>query len=128
MIPQLAGLTDDIAFIHSLTSETNTHGPAENFLSTGFVQDGFPSMGSWLSYALGSENRDLAAFVSILDGVPQASVNNWGSGFLPAEFQGTPFSSTRPIRHLSPLSKMASGQDRDALSFLQRKNIPGTEN
>ena len=124
MIPHLAGLTDDIAFIHSLTSETNTHGPAENFLSTGFVQDGFPSMGSWLSYALGSENRDLPAFVSILDprGVPQASVNNWGSGFLPAEFQGTPFSSTRPIRHLSPPSGISAKQDQDARSFMQRLN------
>ncbi|MCB1091623.1 MAG: DUF1501 domain-containing protein, partial [Verrucomicrobiae bacterium] len=94
MIPHLAGLTDDIAFIHSLTSKSNTHGPAENFLSTGFVQDGFPSMGGWVTYALGSENQDLPAFVSIPDprGVPQASVNNWGPGFLPAEFQGTPFS------------------------------------
>jgi hypothetical protein len=90
MIPHLAELTDDIAFIHSLTSKSNTHGPAENFLSTGFVQDGFPSMGGWASYALGSENQNLPAFVSIPDprGVPQASVNNWGPGFLPAEFQG----------------------------------------
>src|SRR5262245_56790876 len=67
VIPHLAELTDDIAFIHSLTSKSNTHGPAENFLSTGFVLDGFPSLGSWVSYALGSENEDLPAFVSILD-------------------------------------------------------------
>src|SRR6056297_2127832 len=102
MLPHLAELTDDIAFIHSLTSETNTHGPAENFLSTGFVQDGFPSLGSWVTYALGSENQNLPAFVAIPDprGVPQASGNNWGSGFLPAEFQGTPFSASKPLRHL----------------------------
>ena len=55
MIPHLAKLTDDIAFVHSLTSKSNTHGPAENFLSTGFVLDGFPSLGSWVTYALGSE-------------------------------------------------------------------------
>lgn len=124
MIPHLAELTDDIAFIHSLTSETNTHGPAENFLSTGFVQDGFPSMGAWLSYALGSENDDLPAFVAIPDprGVPQASVNNWGSGFLPAEFQGTPFSSKNPIRHLSAPDGVSKEQDRAARSFLQRMN------
>ena len=80
MIPHLAELTDDIAFIHSLTSKSNTHGPAENFLSTGFVQDGFPSIGGWVSYALGSENDNLPAFVSIPDprGIPQSSVNNWG--------------------------------------------------
>ena len=64
-------------------------------MSTGFVADGFPSVGGWISYALGSENANLPAFVAIPDprGVPQASVNNWGSGFLPAEFQGTPFSA-----------------------------------
>lgn len=124
MIPHLAELTDDIAFIHSLTSETNTHGPAENFLSTGFVQDGFPSIGAWLGYALGSENNDLPAFVSIPDprGVPQASVNNWGSGFLPAEFQGTPFSSKKPVRHLKPPTDISPAQDDAARSLLQRMN------
>ncbi|MFT5468882.1 MAG: hypothetical protein ACI8UO_003995, partial [Verrucomicrobiales bacterium] len=101
MVPHLAELTDDIAFVHSLTSKSNTHGPAENFLSTGFVQDGFPSMGGWVSYALGSDNQNLPAFVSIPDprGVPQASINNWGPGFLPAEFQGTTFSASSPVRH-----------------------------
>jgi hypothetical protein len=124
MIPHLAGLTDEIAFIHSLTSNTNTHGPAENFLSTGFVQDGFPSMGAWLSYALGTENKDLPAFVSILDprGIPQASINNWGPGFLPAEFQGTPFNAQNPVRHLVPPSSISREKDRSALSFLQRMN------
>ncbi|HAM70114.1 MAG TPA: DUF1501 domain-containing protein [Verrucomicrobiales bacterium] len=111
LIPHLAELTDDIAFIHSLTSKSNTHGPAENFLSTGFVLDGFPSIGSWVSYALGSESQDLPAFVSILDprGVPQNGSNNWGPGFLPAAFQGTPFSAKDPVRHLS-----AAGVGRDA--------------
>ncbi|MGK0185150.1 MAG: hypothetical protein ACI9R3_000925 [Verrucomicrobiales bacterium] len=124
MIPHLAELTDDIAFIHSLTSKSNTHGPAENFLSTGFVQDGFPSMGGWVSYALGSESQDLPAFVSIPDprGVPQASVNNWGPGFLPAEFQGTPFSASKPVRHLIPPAGISASQDRAARSLLQRMN------
>lgn len=124
MIPHLAELTDDIAFIHSLTSETNTHGPAENFLSTGFARDGFPSLGAWLTYALGSESQELPAFVSILDprGVPQASVNNWGPGFLPAEFQGTVWSADRPIRHLNAPSGFSKTQDGATHSFLQRLN------
>jgi hypothetical protein len=124
MIPHLAELTDDIAFIHSLTSKSNTHGPAENFLSTGFVQDGFPSMGGWVSYALGSENQNLPAFVSIPDprGVPQASVNNWGPGFLPAEIQGTPFSASKPLRHLTPPDGVDPTQDHAARSLLQRMN------
>ena len=104
MIPHLARQVDDFAFVHTLTSKTNTHGPAENFLSTGFVQDGFPSIGAWVTYALGSENQDLPSFVAIPDprGIPQASINNWGPGFLPAVFQGTAFNSSQPIRNLSP--------------------------
>lgn len=124
MIPHLAALTDEFAFVHSLTSKSNTHGPAENFLSTGFVEDGFPSIGSWVSYALGSEDQNLPAFVAIPDprGVPQASVNNWGSGFLPAEFQGTPFSANSPIRHLVPPDLVSLDQDRAARDLLQRMN------
>ena len=123
LIPHLAELTDDIAFIHSLTSKSNTHGPAENFLSTGFVLDGFPSLGSWVSYALGSENQDLPAFVSILDprGVPQNGSNNWGPGFLPAAFQGTTFSVKDPVRHLAAPG-VSPAADRAARSLLQRMN------
>ncbi len=123
MIPHLAELTDDIAFIHSLTSKSNTHGPAENFLSTGTPLDGFPSLGSWVSYALGSENQNLPAYVAIPDprGVPQNGSNNWGPGFLPAAFQGTPLSSKEPIRHLRPPIVTADA-DRAARSLLQRMN------
>jgi hypothetical protein len=124
MVPHLAELVDDIAFVHSLTSKSNTHGPAENFLSTGFVLDGFPSIGAWVSYALGTANQDLPAFVAIPDprGVPQASVNNWGPGFLPAVFQGTPFSSSQPIRNLSPPAGIGEPTDRAARSLLRRLN------
>jgi hypothetical protein len=102
LLPHLAEWTDEIAFVHSLTSKSNTHGPAENFLSTGFVLDGFPSLGTWLTYALGSECSDLPAYVAIPDprGVPQNGSNNWGPGFLPAAFQGTTMSARDPIRHL----------------------------
>ena len=125
MIPHLAELTDDIAFIHSLTSKSNTHGPAENFLSTGFVQDGFPSIGGWVSYALGSENNNLPAFVSIPDprGIPQSSVNNWGPGFLPAEFQGTPFNASKPLLHLNSPNEISNEQNQAARSLLQRMNM-----
>ncbi|MDA0282629.1 MAG: DUF1501 domain-containing protein [Planctomycetota bacterium] len=124
MVPHLAKQVDEFAFVHSLTSKSNTHGPAENFLSTGFVQDGFPSVGAWLTYALGSENRDLPAFVAIPDprGVPQASVNNWGSGFLPAVFQGTPFSSSQRIRNLQPPATVKAGSDIAARRLLRILN------
>jgi len=124
MIPNMAKLVDDIAFVHSLTSKSNTHGPAENFLSTGFVLDGFPSLGAWVTYALGSENRNLPAFVAIPDprGVPQASVNNWGPGFLPAVFQGTPFSASQPIQNLTPPPNVTSQSDRATRHLLQQLN------
>lgn len=124
MIPHLAELTDDLAFVHSLTSKSNTHGPAENFLSTGFVLDGFPSIGSWASYALGSESQDLPAFVAIPDprGVPQAGANNWGPGFLPAVFQGTPLSAKEPVRHLARPDGVGASSDAAARSLLQRMN------
>lgn len=124
MIPHLGGIVDDIAFVHTLTNKSNTHGPAENFLSTGFVLDGFPSIGAWVTYALGTENQDLPAFVAIPDprGVPQASVNNWGAGFLPAVFQGTTFSSTEPIRNLMPPESIGRERDLDARSLLAMLN------
>jgi len=123
MIPHLAELTDDIAFVHSLTSKSNTHGPAENFLSTGFVLDGFPSIGSWVTYALGSESQDLPAYVAIPDprGVPQNGSNNWGPGFLPAAFQGTTLSSKSPVRHLLA-EGVGSDADIAARSLLQKLN------
>jgi hypothetical protein len=123
MIPHLAALTDEIAFIHSLTSKSNTHGPAENFLSTGFVLDGFPSLGSWVSYALGSKNQELPAFVSIPDprGVPQNGSNNWGPGFLPAAFQATTLTAQEPVRHLMP-DGVSPTADHAARTLLQKVN------
>lgn len=128
MVPNIGSLVDDISFIHSLTSKSNTHGPAENFLSTGFVLDGFPSMGAWITYALGTESQDLPAFVSIPDprGVPQASVNNWGPGFLPAVFQGTPFSASSPIQNLSAPAQFAGEKDlaaRELLRLVNREHL-----
>ena len=123
MIPHLAELTDDLAFVHSLTSKSNTHGPAENFLSTGSVLDGFPTLGAWTTYALGSENQDLPSYVAIPDprGVPQNGANNWGPGFLPAAFQGTTMSSKSPVRHLSAPGVSAQA-DQATRSLLQKMN------
>ena len=128
MIPHLAEMVDDFAFVHTLTSKTNTHGPAENFLSTGFVQDGFPSIGAWVTYALGSDNQELPAFVAIPDprGIPQASVNNWGPGFLPAVYQGTAFNSGQPIRNLQAPKSIGRESDqaaRDLLKLLNEEHL-----
>ena len=81
LLPHLAECVDDIAFVHSLTARSNTHGPAMLQMNTGFVVDGFPSMGAWATYALGTTNQDLPAFVAIPDmrGLPPNGPANWGS-------------------------------------------------
>lgn len=130
MLPHLGELVDEMAFIHSLTSKSNTHGPAENFLSTGSVLDGFPSLGAWVTYALGTENQDLPSFVAIPDprGVPQASINNWGPGFLPAQFQGTPFSAKNPVRNLKRPTGIGEDQDQAARKLLRELNQEHLQN
>jgi hypothetical protein len=124
LLPHLAELADDLCFIHSMTAKSNTHGPAENQMSTGFTLDGFPSIGAWVSYALGSESADLPAFVAIPDprGVPQAASNNWNSAFLPAVFQGTPFNADKPIANLNRPPEIAAPTDVATRDFLKRLN------
>ena len=124
LVPHIGEMADEICFLHSLTTKSNTHGPGENMMSTGFVVEGFPSAGAWITYALGSDNHDLPAFVAIEDprGMPQSGPNNWANGFLPAAFQGTPFSSTKPIRHLKPPGTVAAEADQAARRTLQQLN------
>jgi hypothetical protein len=128
LLPCLAELADEMCFVHSMTSKSNTHGPAENFMSTGFTLDGFPSIGAWVSYALGTENRDLPAFVAIPDprGVPQSSVNNWGSGFLPAAFQGTALHGARGMANLARPEDIGADTDAATRAFralLDRRHL-----
>ena len=124
LVPRLGGLADEMCFIHSLTGKTNTHGPGENFMCTGFTLDGFPSAGAWMTYALGSEAEDLPAYVAIPDvrGTPQSSVNCWGPGFLPAAFQGTDFNAAKPLRNLSTPEGISAGVDAATRKFLERQN------
>lgn len=124
LVPHLGALVDEMCFIHSLTGKTNTHGPGENFMATGFTLDGFPSMGAWATYALGSENDELPAYVAVPDprGAPQSAGNFWGSGFLPAAFQGTDFNATQPLRNLARPSAFSPATDRATREFLASLN------
>ncbi len=124
LVPHLGSLADEMCFIHSMTGKSNTHGPGENFMSTGFTLDGFPSIGSWVSYALGSEADNLPAFVAIPDprGVPQSSTRNWGNAFLPAVFQGTALNATQPVRNLDRPASISRDTDGATRDFLKRLN------
>ena len=124
LVPMIGELADDLCFIHSLTGKTNTHGPGENFMSTGFTLDGFPSVGAWVAWALGTESQDLPSYVAIPDprGTPQASVNNWGCGFLPAAYQGTDFNASKPLRNLVRPPNVLPVTDEATRDFVQRMN------
>lgn len=93
LLPHLAGCVDDVSFIHSMVARSNNHTPATFQMNSGFTMNGFPCMGSWISYGLGTENDDLPAFVVLPDsrGHPAGGSINWTSGFLPARHQGVPF-------------------------------------
>lgn len=124
LVPCLGALADSICFIHSLTGKTNTHGPGENFMNTGFTLDGFPSVGAWTTYALGSVNDNLPAYVAIPDprGAPQSSANCWNPGFLPAAFQGTDFNASKPLRNLARPQSINPDTDRATREFISRLN------
>jgi hypothetical protein len=124
LLPLLAERVDDMCFVHSLTSKTNTHGPGEMFMSTGFTLEGFPSMGAWVSYALGTDDQDLPAYVAIPDprGDPQQGPANWANGFLPAVYQGTAFNADRPIRHLARPESISPEDDRAARDLIRILN------
>src|SRR5579884_2250194 len=124
LLPHLATCVDDIAFIHSLTARSNTHGPAMLQMNTGFVLEGFPSMGAWATYALGTENQNLPAFIAIPDrrGLPPSGPANWSNGFLPAAFQGTAFSTDQPIANLTAPPGGTARGEKDVRAFLDRLN------
>ena len=125
LLPHLAELVDEMCFIHSMTTNTNAHGPGETQMSTGFVTDGFPSMGAWTTYALGTEADDLPAFVAIPDprGAPQVGPINWTNGFLPAVFQGTPLNSTKPVLNLTRSKHVDGKADIAARDLLKKLNL-----
>jgi hypothetical protein len=113
----LGDVVDDIAFIHNLVGKTGVHSTATLLQTTGFQIPGFPAMGSWISYGLGSMNENLPTFVVLPDhrGFPSNGQKNWDSAFLPAQHQGTiirPGSAT-PIEDLFPPGKTFVSKEGD---------------
>ncbi len=124
LLPHLGSLVDEFCFIHSLKTQTSAHPQGENFLNTGFTMEGFPSFGSWVTYALGSECDDLPSFVAINDprGLARSGKNNFGNGFLPAAFQGTDFNSQNPPNNLSRPSSISKTDDLATVELLKKIN------
>jgi hypothetical protein len=133
VFPKLAGHVDDLAFLMSMQSKTNVHGPASYMQNTGFTLPGFPAMGAWISYALGSLKDNLPAFVVLPDpnGLPYNNQGNFSAGFLPVKHAGTiirphlpePVADLRPpasAAYITPESERAS---LDLLTRLNREHM-----
>ncbi len=125
LFPEIAGVADELTVISSMVAETANHIPGTFQANSGFRQMGFPVMGSWLSYGLGTENDDLPGFVVLPDarGIPNAAGGafNWTSGFLPAEHQGVPFNTRGgpPVLDLQPAGGAGADAQRARLELLK---------
>src|SRR6266852_5881095 len=121
----LAKCVDDMAIIRSTYADSFAHGSGLLQMNTGFLQQGYPSLGSWVTYGLGTVNQNLPAFVVMLDqrGGPITGPPNWSSGFMPATYQGTQFrTSGDPILNLRPPKGTTVLQQRNELDLLGRLN------
>lgn len=124
LFPNLARHVDKLAFVHSCYTESNNHSPALFQMNTGFARMGFPSVGSWVTYGLGSESRDLPAYVVMTDtlgrGLPKGHSLNWGAGFLPSVYQGTWLKPQgEPIDDLKPGPGHSPATQRAQLDLLR---------
>ena len=125
IFPRMAEHVDEFALLRSVQSKSNDHVQAQYAMTTGKVLMGFPSIGSWITYGLGSENQNLPAFVVIYDarGGPFGGPSNWTAGFMPAAYQGTVFrASGSPIIDLKPPEEVPPEQQRARLDLLGKLN------
>jgi len=127
IFPALSQHVDKMAFLHSCWTDSNNHAPALLKINSGMARMGFPSMGAWLTYGLGSAARDLPAFVVMTDtkgrGVPKGYSANWNAGFLPGIYQGTALKPQgAPIGDLERDPSLSQGAQRSQLDLLARLN------
>jgi hypothetical protein len=127
IFPKLSQHVDKMAFIHSGHTESNNHSPALFMMNTGLPRMGYPCVGSWVTYGLGSESRNLPAFVVMSDpkgrGLPKGYSLNWGAGFLPSVYQGTWLKPQGdPIDNLKPPADLNESRQRAQLNLLATLN------
>jgi hypothetical protein len=125
LLPHLAEVVDEVSFVKSMYTTQFNHGPAQIFQMTGHQIPGRPSFGAWLSYGIGSEAKDLPAFVVLLSGSanPDGGSACWGCGFLPTVHQGVPFEKTGdPVNFVSNPSGVSVESRREALDMIGQLN------
>jgi hypothetical protein len=126
LFPHTAKIVDDIAILKTVKTDVFNHAPAKLFMNTGSSQFGRPSMGSWVTYGIGSECKDLPGFVVLQSGPrgPRGGAVNWGSGFLPTVHQGVPFrSSGDPIVDISSPAGVTPHHQRDTIDTVNALNL-----
>jgi hypothetical protein len=122
LFPHMAERVDDLCFVHSLQAESNNHAPASYQLHTGEILPGKASLGSWVTYGLGTENQDLPGYVVLFDAGPLGGAANYSNGFLPPAFQPTRLRDEgTPVLNLTPPSEWAKGQ-RASIDLIQELN------
>jgi hypothetical protein len=127
LMPHVTRHVDDLCFLHSLQADTNNHAPASYQLHTGDVRPGKASLGSWVTYGLGTENQDLPGYVALFDAGPLGGAANYSNGFLPAAFQPTRLRDVgSPVLDLVPPPEFAGGQ-RASLDLLRELNLKHRE-
>jgi hypothetical protein len=125
--PRLGSHADDLCVIKSMHCESSNHAPATYQMNTGVIIGGKPSLGSWLTYGLGSENQNLPGYVLLFDVGGLGGSANWSNGFLPAAFQGTKFRHTgEPVLNLRPPAELA-GTQRSTIDMIQAFNTEHRE-
>jgi hypothetical protein len=125
LFPHIATVSDELTVVNSMTAESANHTPALFVLNSGFQFNGYPALGSWLSYGLGNEADDLPAFVVLPDGRGDANgaASNWSSGFLPAQHQGVVFrGGDSPVRDLFPEKPVSKDEEKDSRAVLDKLN------
>src|SRR5262245_10343486 len=125
LLPELAGIADDVAIVRSVHTTQFNHAPGQLFMNTGSQVFGRPSMGAWLTYGLGSDSHDLPGFVVLLSGenAPDGGKSCWGSGFLPTVYQGCEFRSKGdPVLFVSNPEGVASDARRDSIDLVSDLN------
>jgi hypothetical protein len=125
LYPNVARIVDDIAVVRSMYADSFAHGSGLLHMNTGFLRLGYPSLGTWVTYGLGTLNQNLPSYVVMLDhrGGPISGPPNWGAGFMPAAYQGTQFrTSGPPLINLTPPEGVTPGQQRQELDLLAQLN------
>ncbi len=125
LLPHLGTMADDICFLKAMHTDAFNHAPAQIFMNTGSTQFGRPSIGAWVTYGLGSETRDLPAFVVLSTGTKGTSggSSNWGPGFLPSVYQGVLLRNTGdPVLYLSNPPGVDARTQRDSLDVIRQLN------